>query len=315
MLKFLKKEIITLKISEDEIKIVSSKKEDVSIKREFISLGEDLEKLKKFFMRKNINIELEDSIFLKKIFLDKEDASEINIKKYVEQEILENLPEDKDFYFSCYFFDKNENCEIFIGEEVFISTLIEFILKNNLSILNIYVSNKNNILKDYEKLLRNNKKTNFSKIRIGFIILLLSIFISNYFYKNNLERELGILKKEYYSKEKKIDTEKKKLEEIKSQIILLEKEKNKKKILNKKFIYEIFWIINILPRSCDVKNLYWEDGNITLEGSSQDIEELFKFMSDLEKDKRIENINFDYILKKDAIYDFILEMKVENGRA
>ena len=62
MLKFLKREIVTLKISDNKIEIVSDKKEVTSIKREFISLGEDL---------------------------DKEEVSEINIKKYIEQEILE----------------------------------------------------------------------------------------------------------------------------------------------------------------------------------------------------------------------------------
>lgn len=315
MLKFLKRETITLKISEDKIDIISLKKEMTSIRREFISLEEDLEKIKKFFIRKDINIILEENIFLKKVFLDKEDASEINIKKYIEQEILENLSEDKDFYFSCYFFDKNENCEIFIGEEVFISTLIEFILKNNLNILNIYVEKEDYILKDYEKLLKSNKKSSFSKIILGFIFLLLFIFILNYFYKNSLERKREILKKEYYSKEKTIDIKKKKLEDIKSQIVFLEKEKLERNIFHKKFIEEVFWIINILPRSCDIKTLYLENKNVILEGRSQNIQELFKFMSNLEKDKRIEKVNFDYISKKEEIYNFILELRLEDGRA
>ena len=97
MLKFLKREIVTLKISDNKIEIISDKKEVTSIRREFISLGEDLDKIKKFFVRKDINILLEDDIFIKKVFLDKEEVSEINIKKYIEQEILENLSEEKDF--------------------------------------------------------------------------------------------------------------------------------------------------------------------------------------------------------------------------
>lgn len=315
MLKFLKREIVTLKISEDKIEIVSAKKEITSIRREFISLGEDLDKIRKFFTRKDIDILLEDNIFLKKIFLNSEDASELNIKKYIEQEILANLSEDKDFYFSCYFFDKNENCEIFVGEDIFISTLIEYVIRNNLNILNIYVSDKKYLLKDYEKLLKNSKKSNFSKIIIGFILLLLSIFIFNFFYKKNLEKRFEILKNEYYSKEKTLDLKKKELEEVKEKIILLEKEKNEKNISYKKFIDEIFWIINILPRSCEIKNLYFEKGSVILEGKSQNIEEIFKFMSRLEKDKRVKKINFDYILEKNKNYEFVLEMRLENGGA
>lgn len=315
MLKFLKREIVTLKISEDKIEIVSAKKEITSIRREFISLGEDLDKIRKFFTRKDIDILLEDNIFLKKIFLNSEDASELNIKKYIEQEILANLSEDKDFYFSCYFFDKNENCEIFVGEDIFISTLIEYVIRNNLNILNIYVSDKKYLLKDYEKLLKNSKKSNFSKIIIGFILLLLSIFIFNFFYKKNLEKRFEILKNEYYLKEKTLDLKKKELEEVKEKIILLEKEKNEKNISYKKFIDEIFWIINILPRSCEIKNLYFEKGSVILEGKSQNIEEIFKFMSRLEKDKRVEKINFDYILEKNKNYEFVLEMRLENGGA
>ena len=315
MLKFLKREIVTLKISDNKIEIVSDKKEVTSIKREFISLGEDLDKIKKFFIKKDINILLEDDIFIKKVFLDKEEVSEINIKKYIEQEILENLSEEKDFYFSCYFFDKDENCEIFIGEDIFISTLIEYIIKNNLSILKICVSNEKYILKDYEKLLKNSKKSNFSKIIVGFILLLLFIFIFNFFYKKNLEKRLGFLKNEYYSKEKILDSKKKELEDIKEKITVLEKEKAKKNISYKKFIDEIFWIINILPRTCEIKNLYWEKGSVILEGKSQNIEEIFKFATKLEKDKRIENINFDSILEKDKNYEFVIEMRVENGGA
>ena len=94
-----------------------------------------------------------------------------------------------------------------------------------------------------------------------------------------------------------------------------EKEKAEKNISYKKFIDEIFWIINILPRTCEIKNLYWEKGGVILEGKSQNIEEIFKFMTKLEKDKRIENINFDSILEKDKNYEFVIEMRVENGGA
>lgn len=313
MLKFLKKEIVTIKISDNKIEIISDKKGVTSIRREFISLGEDLDKIKKFFVRKDIGILLEDDIFIKKIFLDKEEASEINIKKYIEQEILENLSEEKDFYFSCYFFDKDENCEIFIGEDIFITTLIEYIIKNNLNILKICISNEKYILKDYEKLLKNSKKSNFSKIVIGFILLLLFIFIFNFFYKKNLEKRLGLLINEYYSKEKTLDSKKKELEGIKEKIIILTKEKGDKNICYKKFIDEIFWIINILPRTCEIKNLYWESGSLILEGKSQNIEEIFKFMTKLEKDRRVETINIDSILEKDKNYEFIIEMRLENG--
>ena len=61
--------------------------------------------------------------------------------------------------------------------------------------------------------------------------------------------------------------------------------------------------------------MYWEKGGVILEGKSQNIEEIFKFATKLEKDKRIENINFDSILEKDKNYEFVIEMRVENGGA
>ncbi len=59
----MKREIVTLKISDNKIEIIYDKKEVTSIRREFISLCEDLDKIKKFFVRKDIEILLDDDIF------------------------------------------------------------------------------------------------------------------------------------------------------------------------------------------------------------------------------------------------------------
>lgn len=314
MLKFFENEKVTLKISKNQIELLSSFGKNITIKREFISLGEDLEKIKKRLKSKEIDIILDEEFFLQKVFLEKEDASELNIKRYVEQEILKNFSEEKDFYFFCYFFDKERNCEIFIVEEFIISGLIEFVLKNNLKIMEIYISNKDNILKDFKMLLSKNKNNIFSrKIKIS-IFLLLIIFISSYFYITGLKNKINILKSNYYLNEKKLNLNKTKLEEIKKEIEILKIKNNSKEINYSKFTKKIFWIVNIIPESCEISYFYFEKNNLILKGNGNKLEEIFQFVKKLEKDKRIEEINFDYILRKEGFFEFSLEVKLENGR-
>ena len=314
MLKFFKTEKIDLYISEDRLQIYSNEKEIVTERREFISLGEDLEKLKKYLKNREINIILEENIFIKKEFLEKEDAEEINIRKYIEQEILKNLSEEKDFYFSCYFFDEDGNCEIFILEDVIITTLVEFLLKNRLKVSEIYISKKKYILKDYKKLFSENNKPSFKKGIFIFIFLLIIIFMINLVLQKRLEEDLIFQKNDYQLKEKNIDLKKAELEKLNRKLIELEKENIIENIFNKKFIEEIFWIINILPEECQIEKVAWENGEIILKGSTQNLDSTFKFASNLEKDKRIKEINFDYILKKDKDYEFILEVELIDGR-
>lgn len=315
MLKFFKTEEVDLYISEDRLQVYSGKKELITKRREFISLGEDLEKIKNLFKNRGLNIILEEDIFLKKEFLEKEDAEEINIKKYIEQEILSNLSEEKDFYFSCYFFDKDENCEIFILEEVIITTLIEFLLKNRIKVKEIYVVNKKNILKDYKKLFSESGKTSLKKIIFSFTIVLILIFMINLVVKKDFEEKLKFQKDNYQLKETNLNLKKTELEKLNEKLINLEKEKLTDDIFNKKFMEEIFWLINILPQECQLERLIWKKGEIILKGDAQNLDSLFKFGSMVEKDRRIEKINFDYIQKKDEDYEFILEVKLLYGGA
>lgn len=313
MLKFFKNEEVDLYISEDRLQVYSGEKELITKRREFISLGEDLEKIKNLFKNRGLNIILEEDIFLKKEFLEKEDAEEINIKKYIEQEILPNLSEEKDFYFSCYFFDEDENCEIFILEEVIITTLIEFLLKNRIKVKEIYVVNKKNILKDYKKLFSESGKISSKKIIFYFTGILILIFIINLVIKKDFEKKLKFQKDNYQLKETNLNLKKTELEKINEKLINLEKEKVTDNIFNKKFMEEIFWLINILPQEYQLEKLIWKKGEIILKGNGQNLNSLFEFGSRVEKDKRIEKINFDYIQKKDKSYEFILEVKLLNG--
>lgn len=309
MYTFMKNKRVIVEIGENQIKVLLNNQEIEKINRTFSYLDEDLKKIKKLLLHKKINFIFKEDFFIKKEILDKEKLEYIDIKKYIKNEVLEDLEEEKDFYFINYFYNENQECEIFVCEEGVISNFIEFLLKENLDIEEIYFSEKF-ILNDYKEVLKKNKKEN-----TFWIILIIGIILGigygiNLYYKNILEKDLEIVKNNFYSKEKILNDKKTELESIKAEIEFLKKEVNKSIIKNKKFLNEIMWIINIAPESLSFNKIYWEKGNIIINGAGERLEDILHFVKLLESDKRIEKLNYDYIIQKENIYDFLLELKV-----
>ncbi|WP_027128711.1 hypothetical protein [Fusobacterium perfoetens] len=309
MYTFMKSKRLIVEIGENQIKILLNDEEVEKINRTFSYLDEDLKKIKKIFLRKKVNFIFKDDFFIKKELLDKEKLEYIDVKRYIKNELLENLEKEKDFYSVNYFYNENEECEIFIYEEGIISNFIEFLLKENINVEEIYFSEKY-ILTDYKEVLKNNKKDN-----IFWIILIIGLVLGisyggNLYCKKVLETQLEEIKNNFYSKEKILNDKKTELESIKTEIEFLKKEISKNNIKNKKFLNEIMWIINIAPNSLGFNKVYWEKGNIIINGAGDRLEDILYFIKLLENDERIEKLNYDYIIKKENIYDFILELKV-----
>ncbi|MDY3237174.1 MAG: hypothetical protein SOW37_03465 [Fusobacterium perfoetens] len=309
MYTFMKSKRLIVEIGKNQIKILLNDEEVEKINRTFSYLDEDLKKIKKIFLRKKVNFIFKDDFFIKKELLDKEKLEYIDVKRYIKNELLENLEKEKDFYSVNYFYNENEECEIFIYEEGIISNFIEFLLKENINVEEIYFSEKY-ILTDYKEVLKNNKKDN-----IFWIILIIGLVLGisyggNLYCKKVLETQLEEIKNNFYSKEKILNDKKTELESIKTEIEFLKKEISKNNIKNKKFLNEIMWIINIAPNSLGFNKVYWEKGNIIINGAGDRLEDILYFIKLLENDERIEKLNYDYIIKKENIYDFILELKV-----
>ncbi|MCI6153319.1 MAG: hypothetical protein MR673_09380 [Fusobacterium perfoetens] len=305
----MKSKRLIVEIGKNQIKILLNDEEVEKINRTFSYLDEDLKKIKKIFLRKKVNFIFKDDFFIKKELLDKEKLEYIDVKRYIKNELLENLEKEKDFYSVNYFYNENEECEIFIYEEGIISNFIEFLLKENINVEEIYFSEKY-ILTDYKEVLKNNKKDN-----IFWIILIIGLVLGisyggNLYCKKVLETQLEEIKNNFYSKEKILNDKKTELESIKTEIEFLKKEISKNNIKNKKFLNEIMWIINIAPNSLGFNKVYWEKGNIIINGAGDRLEDILYFIKLLENDERIEKLNYDYIIKKENIYDFILELKV-----
>lgn len=309
MYTFMKDKRLIVEIGENQIKILLNDEEVEKINRTFNYLDEDLKKIKRIFLRKKVNFIFKDDFFIKKELLDKEKLEYIDVKRYVKNELLEDLEEEKDFYSVNYFYNENEECEIFVYEEGVISNFIEFLLKENINVEEIYFSEKY-ILKDYKEVLKNNKKDNLFWIILIIGIVLGISYGGNLYYKKVLETQLEEVKNNFYSKEKILNSKKTDLENIKTEIEFLKKEISKNNIKNKKFLNEIMWIINIAPNSLGFNKVYWEKGNIIINGAGDRLEDILYFIKLLENDERIEKLNYDYIIKKENIYDFILELKV-----
>ncbi|NME36263.1 hypothetical protein [Fusobacterium sp. FSA-380-WT-3A] len=309
MYTFMKDKRLIVEIGENQIKILLNDEEVEKINRTFNYLDEDLKKIKRIFLRKKVNFIFKDDFFIKKELLDKEKLEYIDVKRYVKNELLEDLEEEKDFYSVNYFYNENEECEIFVYEEGVISNFIEFLLKENINVEEIYFSEKY-ILKDYKEVLKNNKKDNLFWIILIIGIVLGISYGGNLYYKKVLETQLEEVKNNFYSKEKILNSKKTDLENIKTEIEFLKKEISKNNIKNKKFLNEIMWIISIAPNSLGFNKVYWEKGNIIINGAGDRLEDILYFIKLLENDERIEKLNYDYIIKKENIYDFILELKV-----
>ncbi len=310
MLKFTKKEREVI-ISSDEIVIYENEIEIEKLQRSYEIFDEDIKKLKKFLKKYKLILYLEEDLFCHKELISKEKSEYTNIDSYIKMEILRKLSQEAEEYEKYYYFTEEKEYEIFIIEDSIIKNLIEVIIKEELSVDKIFISKEKKYeIKNYNQVIsfREERYNIKAYVACGLIMAIASLGIN--YYKNDLSRELELIKGKTIKEEKSMNENKKKLEELIEENIVLSEESKGMNEINKKFESEIMWIIRLMPREIKIKNIYWEKNNLILEGGTKNLDKLFFYISLLEKEEEIESLTYDYIQNNQGIYTYVLELKV-----
>lgn len=304
-------EVIILEISEtDEDKEKIFQKIDSNTNNIIKKLEIYSSKLKKF---SEIIISIEEFYFQKTdIEILEDEVSEENLEKYMEYSAREFLEErNLDEYFIKYFKKKDNIYTIYIFERNFIEEIIEFSLRNSLKIEKIIVDSEEKFAIDnYDVLLKKDRDLKIDK-RVLLIVLMIFIFfliVKIYYFKT--ENEINETVKKIIVSEEQLNKMKLEQDNLEKEILQL-KEKIKNLSMEKKyFSREILRIFQIMPENIVLESIYYEKDNINIKGSSSEEEYLFEFLEILEKDREISECRYDYIIKKENFYEFVLELKV-----
>lgn len=272
-------------------------------------LGLYVKRLKKLSLKVVI-----DRMYFKKIEIaaEEDEVSEENTEKYIEYSVKEFLGINSiDEYFIKFFKENSEKYIVFIFERDFIEELIEFFLENRLKIEKIIIEDeKEYILNDYDILLKGKNSLGADKKYAVLIFILLFLFLSIRIYNLKIEKEVESLNKKILLKEEEVNKIKTEHDALEKEIIFL-KEKMKESLQEKEYISEkIFRIFESMPENMTVENIYFEKNILNIRGISDEEKTIFNFLEFLEKDKKIENVKYDYIIKKENFYEFFLELKV-----
>ena len=264
---------------------------------------------------KNLSLEIViDKMFFKKfeITAEEDEVSEENTEKYIEYSVKELLETgDLDDYFIKYFKEDRGKYIVFIFEREFIEGLVEFALENRLKIEKIKIKDeKEYILNDYDVLLNGRKDLKVDKKIVIFILILFFLFLSIRIYNFKIEKEIENLNQKILLKEEEVNKIKTEHDTLEKEIAVLN-EKIKESSQEKEYFSEkILRIFENAPENITVENIYFEKNILNIKGISNEEKYIFNFLEFLEKDKKIEKVKYDYIVKRENFYEFFLEVKV-----
>ena len=264
---------------------------------------------------KNLSFEIViDKMFFKKfeITAEEDEVSEENTEKYIEYSVKELLETgDLDDYFIKYFKEDRGKYIVFIFEREFIEGLVEFALENRLKIEKIKIKDeKEYILNDYDVLLNGRKDLKIDKKIVIFILILFFLFLSIRIYNFKIEKEIENLNQKILLKEEEVNKIKTEHDTLEKEIAVLN-EKIKESSQEKEYFSEkILRIFENAPENITVENIYFEKNILNIKGISNEEKYIFNFLEFLEKDKKIEKVKYDYIVKRENFYEFFLEVKV-----
>ena len=264
---------------------------------------------------KNLSLEIViDKMYFKKLEItaEEDEVSEENTEKYIEYSVKEFLEErDLDDYFIKYFKEDNGKYIIFIFEREFIEGIIEFILENRLKIEKIIIKDeKEYILNDYDILLNGSKDLKIDKKAVIFILILLFLFLFIRIYNFKIEKEIGTLNQKILCKEEEVNKIKIEHDILEKEIVDLNEKIEKNSQEKEYFSEKILRIFENIPENITVENIYFEKNILNIKGISNEEKYIFNFLEFLEKDKKIEKVKYDYIVKRENFYEFFLEVKV-----
>lgn len=290
---------------------ISDEKIDLYIENEIIS-KENLEELRKDLKKVfRTDIYLEKSCYKEMEIPVDEDIEDKDIEKLIGYEVRNSFEiEDIDIFF-IKFFKEEENYKIFLIDRDFLESTIQFFLKNSFKVEKIVIeSEKDYFINDYDTLLKSKSYEAFKRENIFFILFIFTVFLFIKIYNFNLKSKIGDLEEKIYIEEQRINNLKEEYNELSEK--LKEKEIEIKNLSYKKEYFEdkILKVINMIPDDIYILNLYYEKGFLNIKGVSHTKQSLFKFLDCLEKDKDIKESRFDYIIKKEKLFEFYIEIKV-----
>ena len=264
---------------------------------------------------KNLSLEIViEKMYFKKfeITAEEDEISEENIEKYIEYSIKEFLEiRDLDDYFIKYFKNGSGKYIVFIFDREFIEGLIEFILENRLKIEKIIIKDeKEYILNDYDILLNGSKDLRIDKKTVIFILILLFLFLFIRIYNFKIEKEIESLNQKILLKEEEVNKIKIEHDILDKEIVELNKKIENSSQKKEYFSEKILRIFENIPENITVENIYFEKNILNIMGISDEEKYIFNFLEFLEKDKKIEKVKYDYIVKRENFYEFFLEVKV-----
>lgn len=291
----------------DEISIYEINNNEEEI---FQEMDAEIKKLELYVKKlKNLYLGIYiDEFYFKKIEveIEKDDVLAENLEKYMEYSVKEFLDEESvENYFIKYFEISEGLYEVFIFERDFIEELIEFIIKNKLKIENIYIKDKNSYtINDYDSLIKRKSDIVGLAKYIFLVFLFIFVFLGIKFYNSKLENKKDMLNKNIIEKEEEVKKIKKDLDLVEKEISNLN-EKIKESTKSKEYFEDkIYRILKIMPENMVAENIYFEKNIFTIKGKSYDEESLFEFLNILENEDKIEKVVYDYIVKKENIYEF-----------
>ena len=264
---------------------------------------------------KNLSLEIViDKMYFKKLEItaEEDEVSEENTEKYIEYSVKEFLEiRDLDDYFIKYFKEDNGKYIIFIFEREFIEGIIEFILENRLKIEKIIIKDeKEYILNDYDILLNGSKDLKVDKKVVIFILILLFLFLFIRISNFKIEKEIGTLNQKILLKEEEVNKIKTEHDTLEKEIVDLNEKLEESSQEKEYFSEKILRIFENIPENITVENIYFEKNILNIKGISNEEKYIFNFLEFLEKDKKIEKVKYDYIVKRENFYEFFLEVKV-----
>ena len=264
---------------------------------------------------KNLSLEIViDKMYFKKLEItaEEDEVSEENTEKYIEYSVKEFLEiRDLDDYFIKYFKEENGKYIIFIFGREFIEGIIEFVLENRLKIEKIIIKDEEEyILNDYDILLNSSKDLKIDKKTVIFILILLFLFLFIRIYNFKIEKEIESLNKKILFKEEKVNKIKTEHDILEKEITALNEKLEESSQEKEYFSEKILRIFENIPENITVENIYFEKNILNIKGISDEEKYIFNFLEFLEKDKKIEKVKYDYIVKRKNFYEFFLEVKV-----
>ena len=264
---------------------------------------------------KNLSLEIViDKMYFKKLEItaEEDEVSEENTEKYIEYSVKEFLEiRDLDDYFIKYFKEENRKYIVFIFEREFIEGIIEFVLENRLKIEKIIIKDEEEyILNDYDVLLNSSKDLKIDKKAVIFILILLFLFLFIRIYNFKIEKEIESLNQKILFKEEKVNKIKTEHDTLEKEITALNEKLEESSQEKEYFSEKILRIFENIPENITVENIYFEKNILNIKGISDEEKYIFNFLEFLEKDKKIEKVKYDYIVKRENFYEFFLEVKV-----